>query len=160
MCRWVYPVPRVTAERETQHDKVDKSSQPSSPPLGLYIFGKQTGSRAIVRRDDGFEWQAEEGESYSSLPPLSVCTMSVGCVRRKKEKKKKWRKILSQLCLSSDRWLMNCERSLSVSIQDQPDYVFRRSNMMRPARLFLCLKKGGGLVMQPNNLPSIDDERI
>jgi hypothetical protein len=74
------------------------------------------------------------------IPLPSFCVYNV-CGMCKEERKKKWRKILSQLCLSSDRWLMNCERSLSVSIQDQPDYVFRRSNMMRPARLFFLFEK-------------------
>lgn len=74
------------------------------------------------------------------IPLPSFCVYNV-CGMCKEKRKKKWRKILSQLCLSSDRWLMNCERSLSVSIQDQPDYVFRRSNMMRPARLFFLFEK-------------------
>lgn len=57
---------------------------------------------------------------------------------------------------------MNCERSLcSLS----SDYVFRRSNMMPMlTSLFLCVcvfgeKKNGGLVMQPNNLPSIQNNK-
>lgn len=151
-----------------QHDKVDKSTS-LVVPFRLYFGNKQERkSRAIVTRDDGFEWQAQ-GPANLISPPLSlsftlcVCLQCVGCV---KKKRRNWEK-LSQLCLSSDRWLMNCERSLSVSIQT--------SRIKYSATATWCgwtsvcffffpffvwtygIKKGRGLVMQPNNLPSIDN---
>ena len=153
-----YPLPRVTTERRNT-TKWIRAASPPPPPWSL--FRKQTGKKSRNSKETRWLWMtAREGESYFSLslsPPSSLCVYNV-CGMCKEEKKGNWGK-LSQLCLSSDRWLMNCERSLSVSIQSGR-ITYSAAATWCDRRFFFFLFENGGLVMQPNNLPSIDDERI
>ena len=92
MCRWVYPVPRVTTERERRNTtKWIRAASLAVLPLVFIYLGNKQGKKSRNSKERRWLWMTGRGGRilFLSPPSLCVCTMSVGCVRRKRKEKKK-----------------------------------------------------------------------